>query len=310
MATRRVLGAHAADDDQVCVRRLGPELREALEQVGQSLERHVGADDSEQPPRHLRDLGLRTEDLLVHADGHDVDAVRVDAELVDDVAARRLRHGDETRQLAHDALLHPEEGIPAPQRDLLPRVGPLEIEPLVHGDRVVDRREERHTLRDPHHARAERLVVVDDVEPVPVLPQPGVGAQAERPRLGERAGRHDRQLEPVDLRTRPPVRAEGVLRAVQVHALDPVEDDVGIDLGVRGTGQHLDVVAEVGQLTREMADVDALCDAQGIGHIEVNLGGRQTRRSITGCPRVTARGARRSAPAWPSASGSSWVSPT
>ncbi len=70
-----------------------------------------------------------------------------------------------------------------------------QVDAAIEGDRVMDRRDQREAqLGDVEHARADRLVVVDDVEVAdPVLHQPSC-ALAERLGLGESGSAHRQEL--------------------------------------------------------------------------------------------------------------------
>ena len=99
-------------------------------------------------------FGQRAEDLGIDADGHDVQPVGGHAHLGDDVALRRLRHGDEARDLARHFHLHAEEAVPTAQRELaVPARGVREVEVAVDGDRVVQRGHHRPAVVLDHLQR-------------------------------------------------------------------------------------------------------------------------------------------------------------
>ena len=120
-------------------------------------------------------------------------------------------------------------------------------------------------------AVAEGLVVVHHVVAALVAGQVLTGAQREGERLGEAAGAHGGELQhvhrPAELAAGG--RAEGVLGAVEVQTgqLDQAHRPGALDLvqdGVRLGADHVHVVAEPGQLTREVAYVHALTAAERV----------------------------------------------
>jgi hypothetical protein len=124
---------------------------------------------------------------------------------------------------------------------------------------------------------AERLVVVHDVELRAAGGQMAAGAQREGQRFREAAGPHGGDLQGVDpvAVLLAPRRAERVGLPVQVEAGQLGEGDAAlppvgaaerpvVQYGVRLSADDLDGVAEPGQLTGEVADVDALTAAEGI----------------------------------------------
>ena len=117
-----------------------------------------------------------------------------------------------------------------------------------------------------HHreqAGAEALVVVHDVEVGAAVLQEPADAQAERVRLGEPGTAHDPELAEVDRRLDlpGPRRPERVRFGVEVEAGDLHQLPRVVELGVGLPGEHRDLVAQVGQLTGEVAGVDALAAA-------------------------------------------------
>ena len=153
-------------------------------------------------PGNLVTAGIGPEHAAVDADRHDGDAFGSDPELGRDVAARRLRHRHDPRDLACDAGLHADEAVPAPQAEPpLPAVGVGHVELAIDRDRMVDRRQHRPAV--PHHARdapSEALVVVHEVELAEAPGQQAPRPEAEGERLGEPAGAHESELEHVDRR--------------------------------------------------------------------------------------------------------------
>ncbi len=250
-----------ADHDQLAVA-LGAQLGQRLEQRDQALERHVRAGGHHDATGHPRYFGVRPEMGVVDADRHDVQFVLDTVHLADDVAGRRRRDGEDARQLRDDPHLHAQEPVPASQRDLSQRVaGVAELERLVDGDRMVERGHDRPPLRvQLEHAPAEALVVVDQVEVGPPVTQEAADPPAVRQRLREPGSAHDPELRQVDERLElvRPRDPEWVLRPVEIEARDRGERDVGVEVGIRLAAEHLDPVAEVGQLPREPAGVHAL----------------------------------------------------
>ena len=132
----------------------------------------------------------------------------------------------------------------------------------------------------PQQPPAEGLVVVDDVELRGAGEQVPGRPQAEGQRLGEAGGAHRRPLGDVDpvAELRGPGRAERVGLAVEVQARQPGQRHTGVELGIGLAAEHLDPVAELGQLAGQGPDVDALaaavrlapvgqqCDAQRPSH--------------------------------------------
>lgn len=217
----------------------------------------------------------------VGADVDDADPVRAYAEVLDDLVAGGAGDGEDGVQLAGDPLLHPGEGVPAAYGGPAAAVGRgLQVEPAVHGDGVVDRRHERgpEVAEEPV---SEGLVVVDDVELAAPGQQMAAGAQAEGERLGESAGPHGGDLGQVD-----PVAvlaalrgAEGVGLAVEVEAGQLGERNALVEHRVGLRADHLDAVAEAGQLPAEVADVHALAAAERIALVREEC---DTQRPVAG----------------------------
>ena len=145
-------------------------------------------------------MGRKT--AAVDADRHDRHAFERDTELVRDVAPRRLGHRHDPRDLACDPGLHPDEPVPAPERQTpLPPVGVRQVQLPVDGDGMVDRRQHRPAV--VHHAedaRAEALVVVDEIEIPEAAGEQAARPQAEGQRLGKARRAHEGELEDVDRR--------------------------------------------------------------------------------------------------------------
>ncbi len=251
------------DDQQQLHVALGAELGERLEQGGDALHRRVRAGHRHDAAGHAW-LGRRPEHV-VDAERHDPDAGPVDAEVGDDVARRALGRAQHDADAAGHPALHAQEAVPPAQgQPATPGRGGREVDAAVEGDRVVDGRDDGEPgPLDREDAVGEGLVVVHDVEVTePRAQQPG-DPEAEGARLGEAGGPHRRDLEDVDrvADLREPRGAERVGLAVEVeagHLGQPhplVEDRVGL------AGEHLDVVAEGGQLTGQVSHVDALTAA-------------------------------------------------
>ena len=193
-----------SDDDEVRVVTLGADLRQRLEERSEALHRDVGAGGGHEATGDALDLGTRSEDVRVDTDGDDVEAVGRDAHLLDDVAARRLRHGDVAGDVAGDVDLHVEEAVPAAQVEPAPGVrGVGEIERAIDGDRVMEGGDDRPAVLRHHllDAPAEALVVVDEVEVAAAVGQQAPGPERERVRLGEARPAHDGELGDVDPRS-------------------------------------------------------------------------------------------------------------
>ncbi len=115
---------------------------------------------------------------------------------------------------------------------------------------------------EAEQARAERLVVVHDVELARPLGQEAPGPQAERAGLGETAREHRPQFHQVgpvpDLA--PAGEAERVGLPVQVEArhLDQVDTLVRVDRGPRLAREHGHLMAQAGQLPGQEPGVDPL----------------------------------------------------
>jgi hypothetical protein len=75
-------------------------------------------------------------------------------------------------------------------------------------------------------------------------------------------------------------------RIVEVERRHPVDGDVGVQLGVRRTGEHLDMVAQVFQAAAQLFEIDALTAAVGVAAIGEQA---DTERSIHGFPIGAAR---------------------
>ena len=201
----RALVTRLPDDDEVRVGPLGADLRECFDQIGETLERNVGARRRHQAARHARDVRHQPELRLIDADGHDVQRVGVDAHLGDDVFPRVLRHREVARQLARDLHLHAEEPVPTAEgeRGAHRHVACVELEVAVDGDGVVQRVDERPAVaHEPEQTGAEALVVVDEVELGAPVAELLVDAPAERVRLGVSRRAHDRELLQVGRRVR------------------------------------------------------------------------------------------------------------
>ena len=163
--------------------------------------------------------------------------------------------------------LHAQEPEPPPGGEALPGVGGVvEGELAVDGDRVVQRREERPAVVDQaEHARAEALVVVDEVELAPAAGQQPCGPGCEKASGSPKPAVHmTRELG----RRRPgrgtrggagpgtgpgPGRGRGPGTGVKPDAL--------VELRPGLAGEDLDRVAEGDQLPGEVAGVDALAAA-------------------------------------------------
>ncbi len=268
----RPLGRALADHDEMRPGVLRAHLRQRLDQMDQALERHVRAGRRHDPAGDDGHGRVRREQVGVGADVDHVDPVRPDAEVVDDLLAGRAGDGEHGRQPPRHPLLHAGEGVPPPHRAApLPAVRRVQLQLAVHGDGVVDR---GHQGRADvtQQAVAEGLVVVDHVELAAPGAQMAAGAQREGQGLGEAAGPHRRDFQRVDpvAVLAAPGRAEGVRLAVQVEAGQLGEAQAVVALvehRVRLGADDLDPVAEAGQFTGEVPDVDALTTAERVPFI-------------------------------------------
>jgi hypothetical protein len=189
---------------------------------------------------------------------------RVGAEITADVRAGGLRGGQDGPDPAGHPALHPDEGIPAPLSYPGQPTRRLQLDPAVHADWVMDAGHQGQAEPfQPEHAVGQHLVVMDQVELGAAAAQFTQRAQAERQRLGKRAGLHGGELEHVDPVPvlRQPRRPERVLIGVQVQAGQLAQHRPGLQLGVGLTGEHLDVMAQRCQLAGQVTQVDALATA-------------------------------------------------
>ena len=146
-----------------------------------------------------------------------------------------------------------------------------EFEVAVDRDRVVQRVHERPAVaHEVEHAGAQALVVVDEVELRTPIGQPLVDAAAERVRLGEPGRAHDPEFlqigEGAELVR--PRHAEGVVAAVQVEARYLFEGDRRVGDRPRLAREHRHGVAELGQLSGQMAAIDTLAPAVRISSVD------------------------------------------
>lgn len=167
---------------------------------------------------------------------------------------------------ARDALLHAREAVPAAYGGAAPPVRCRgEVQPPVHGDGVVDGRDERRA-QVAQEPVSQSLVVVDDVELAPAGQEMAPGPEREGERLGKPAGPHGGDLQGVD-----PVpelaalrRTERVGLPVEVEAGQLGEGHSGVEYGVGLGAYHLDGVPEEGEFAGQVPDVDALTAAEGV----------------------------------------------
>ena len=142
-----------------------------------------------------------------------------------------------------------------------PALGVVEVQGAIDGDGVVAGAHQRPSVRhDPEQTRSERLIVVDHV----VLPGPdGEGTAdppAERAGLGKAGGAHHGELGDVDSRSElpRPGHPEGIRLPVQVETRHRNESHPVIEDRPGLAGEHGDPVAEIDQLTGQVAGVHAL----------------------------------------------------
>lgn len=255
-----------ADDDEMRGGMLRTDLRQGLDKMDQALERDVRAGGGDDPAGDLRDRRIWREEVGVGPDMDDMDAVGSYAEVIDDLLLRGTGDGEHRRQSARDPLLHPREAVPAAYGCApAPAVRRVQVQLPVDGDRVVDGGDQR-CAEVAEQPVPERLVVVDDVELTTPRGQMAPGAQREGQRLRKAAGPHGRDLERVD-----PVavlvalrRTERVRAPVQVEAAQLGERHAVVEYGKGLRADHLDAVAEAGELAREVPYIDALAAAEGV----------------------------------------------
>ena len=180
---------------------LGAQLGQGLEQVLEALHGDVGRRGGDEAAGDALDVGQRPEDVLVDADGHDVQLLRVDGVVGGDVVVAEFFDTVMTRvrRLATRVCIL----VKAYQRAFEKRsqlgAGVLHLEAAVDGDRVVDGGQHRqaHPLHG-QQAVAEALVVLHEVEVVdPAARRYWAARTREGERLGEGAERERRDLDPV-----------------------------------------------------------------------------------------------------------------
>ena len=96
-------------------RMLGADLGKGFEQRAKPLEWNVGGRSGHDAVRLALDVRKRPEPFVIDPDRHDVELFGPDVHLGNDVALRRLRHGDDPGDLTRHLHLHPEEAVPAHQ---------------------------------------------------------------------------------------------------------------------------------------------------------------------------------------------------
>ena len=216
--------------------------------------------------------GHRPEHRGVDTDRDDRHAIERDAELVCDVASRRFGHGHDPPHLSCDPSLHPDEPVPAPERQApLPPVRVRQLQLAVDGDGVVDGRE--HGPAVFHHAgdsRTEALVVVDEIEVTEAAGEEPARPQAEREWLGKTCCAHHRELEKVNrggelaqLGDTERVRFAVQVQARHLHQLHGLGQ-----LRVRGAREHRHRVTERGELCGEVTRVDTLAATTRVAPVD------------------------------------------
>ena len=149
------------------------------------------------------------------------------------------------------------------------RVGQGELP--VDRDGVVQGGEQGPPVLDQaQHPVAQALVVVHDVEVRTPPAQDVADPQGVRERLAEPGRAHDGELEPVLSRAELSRvgHPKGVGIAVEVETGHRGEADSLVQLGPRGSGEHLDRVAQGDELAGQVARVDALSAATWVSTID------------------------------------------
>jgi hypothetical protein len=159
--------------------------------------------------------------------------------------------------------LHSGERIPTALAELLePGAGVVELEAAVDGDWVMDDAQDGKVERllNGYVAVAETAVVDDEIKVVAPLGEGAVGADREGERFGEVAGRKACQLRDVSqvLDLPEPRETPRIVVVEDLETGEPVEGYRGVELGIGGTAEHLDVVAELGEGLAHLAHVHAL----------------------------------------------------
>jgi hypothetical protein len=245
MEVHRLSGLGLADDREGDVA-LGAQFGHGLEQVRQTLQRHVGGGGGDEATRAALDVGLRLEQVDVDTDGHQAHAVVADTHVGVDVLDRVLADHHDARHLAGDLALHLHERIPAADRTALAPVrGVAHLEFAVLGDRVVQRDDRGDHLLDLEDPGAETLVVVDQVEVAGAALECLVRPGRERHGFAEGAGEVLGDLEDVLTGLDLPVRREAtrVLVVEDVEAGQGSEGDPVVEHRVGLTAEHLHGVA-------------------------------------------------------------------
>ena len=228
-------------------------------------------------------FGAGAEDVDVHPLRDRDQLLRAQPEVADGVAGAVLARGDVSRDAARHGGLHAQEAVPAAQRDPPQPGGGGEVQVAVDGDGVVDRRDQRQ----PGGGQPQQRVPEAS----------GCRARRRTRRRGPRAAGTTRWLN-VRGSGKPAVhmianscrstsepnsdgrgRRNGFSLGVQVEAGHLGQRDPRVEVGVGRAGEHLDVVAEVGQGGREVPDVHALTAAVRFAAV-----GRQRdpQRGVTG----------------------------
>ena len=154
-----------------------PQPGDRVQQVANTLQRHVGARDRDDAPAHPSLGGL--EQLGVHTERHNVQLIGRHREVLGDVGRRGRRDGQQLGDLAGHVLLHLGEPVPATHQRFAPPARRRDVEDPVARDRMVHGRHDRQAeLGDLQQPGAQALVVVDDVEVV----------DGARPAAARRAG--------------------------------------------------------------------------------------------------------------------------
>jgi len=113
----------------------------------ETLHRHVARGSDHQAALLLDDVVVGAKDRVVDADRHDGEPIERDVHLSVDVDLGVVRDREDRGQLLERAHLHAQEPEPASCRVALPgRLGVIERDGTIDGDRVMQRLQERPTF--------------------------------------------------------------------------------------------------------------------------------------------------------------------
>ncbi len=264
--------AQPTDHHEVRLRALRAKLGDGFDEREQPLEGHIGARRGHDPTGDTGHFRTRPETPVVDADWDHFQLVWGEPVLLDDVSLGRRRDRENPRDATGDLLLHRHEPVPAAEGQPAPhRRGMAQVECPIDGDRMMAGAEQRPAVRhDPEEAAAEGLVVMDHIELTAAGGQGPTDPPAEGARLGETGRAHDCEFRYVDPglelpRERNP---EGIRLAVEVQARDRHVPHAGIEHRPRLPGEDRHLVAQVHQLTGEVAGVHALTARMRVASVD------------------------------------------